>query len=100
MSCKNCMGTCRHHHIDDVYEIYDDGFIKMKEFKGYKHYCDINHEGYENWHNRNKDNTYDQYKNDEMSCYEPTELTKSLDNMIDLAQKIIDNLEKKKENEH
>lgn len=41
MSCKNCMGTCKHHHIDDVYEIYDDGFFKMKEFKGYKHYCDM-----------------------------------------------------------
>lgn len=94
------MGTCKHHHMDDVYEIYDDGFIKMKEFKGYKHYCDINPEGYEDWHTRNKDNTYEQYKNDEMPCYEPTELTAQLDKCIDLAQKIIDDLEKKKENEH
>ena len=45
MSCKNCMGSCKHHCMDDIYEIYDDGFIKMKEFKGYKHYCDINPEG-------------------------------------------------------
>jgi len=86
------MGDCRHHHTDDVYETYDDGFIKTNEFKGHKHYCDINPEGYENWHNRNKDSTYGQYKNDEMPCYEPTELTKLLDDMIDLAQKIVDKL--------
>ena len=94
------MGSCRHHQMEDVYEIVEDEWVKMKEFKGYRHFCDKNPEGYEDWHNRNKNNTYDQYKLDEMSCYEPTELTKSLDNMIDLAQKIIDNLEKKKENEH
>ena len=94
------MGTCKHHHIDDVYEIYDDGFFKLKELKGYKHYCDINPEGYEDWNNRNKDNTYDQYKLDEMSCYEPTELTAQLDKCIDLAQELLDKLEKKKENEH
>lgn len=94
------MGSCRHHKMEDVYEIVEDEWVKMKEFKGYRHFCDKNPEGYADWHNRNKNNTYDQYKNDEMSCYEPTEFTKSLDNMIDLAQKIIDNLEKKKENEH
>lgn len=94
------MGSCRHHQMEDVYEIVEDEWVKMKEFKGYRHFCDKNPEGYADWHNRNKNNTYDQYKNDEMSCYEPTEFTKSLDNMIDLAQKIIDNLEKKKENEH
>ena len=94
------MGSCRHHQMEDVYEIVEDEWVKMKEFKGYRHLCDKNPEGYADWHNRNKNNTYDQYKNDEMSCYEPTEFTKSLDNMIDLAQKIIDNLEKKKENEH
>lgn len=94
------MGSCRHHQMEDVYEIVEDEWVKMKEFKGYRHFCDKNPEGYADWHNRNKNNTYDQYKNDEMSCYEPTEFTKSLDNMIDLAQKIIDNLENKKENEH
>lgn len=100
MSCKNCMGSCIHSKIEDIYEIIDDGFIRMKEFKGYKHYCDKDQEAYEAWHKRNENNTYDQYKNDEMSCYEPTELTKSLDNMIDLAQKIVDQLEKQKENEN
>ncbi len=100
MSCKNCMGSCIHSKIEDIYEIIDDGFIRMKEFKGYKHYCDKDQEAYEAWHKRNENNTYDQYKNDEMPCYEPTELTKSLDNMIDLAQKIVDQLEKQKENEN
>lgn len=90
------MGTCRHHHMDDVYEIYDDGFFKMKEFKGYKHYCDINPEGYKDWHDRNQNNTYDQYKNDEMSCYEPTELAAQLDKCIDLAQGLLDKLENDK----
>ena len=95
MSCKNCMGTCKHHQIDDVYEIHDDGFIKMKEFKGYKHYCDINPEGFEDWHNRNKDNTYDQYKLDEMECFEPTELSAQLDKCIDAANKLLEYLENK-----
>lgn len=95
MSCKNCMGTCKHHHIDDVYEIYDDGFIKMKEFKGYKHYCDINPEGYENWHNRNKDNTYNQYKLDEMECFEPTNESAQLEKCIDAANKLLEYLENK-----
>jgi hypothetical protein len=94
------MGSCIHSKIEDIYEIIDDGFIRMKEFKGYKHYCDKDQEAYEAWHKRNENNTYDQYKNDEMPCYEPTELTKSLDNMIDLAQKIVDQLEKQKENEN
>ena len=94
------MGSCIHSKIEDIYEIVDDGFIRMKEFKGYKHYCDKDQEAYEAWHKRNENNTYDQYKKDEMPCYEPTELTKSLDNMIDLAQKIVDQLEKQKENEN
>lgn len=94
------MGSCIHHKIEDIYEIIDDGFIRMKEFKGYKHYCDKDQEAYEAWHKRNEKSTYGQYKNDEMPCYEPTELTKSLDNMIDLAQKIVDQLEKQKENEN
>lgn len=100
MSCRNCMGSCIHHKIEDIYEIIDDGFIRIREFKGYKHYCDKDQEAYDDWHKRNENNTYDQYKNDEMPCYEPTELTKSLDNMIDLAQKIVDQLEKQKENEN
>jgi len=95
MSCRNCMGSCIHHKIEDIYEIIDDGFIRMKEFKGYKHYCDKDQEAYEAWHKRNEKNTYDQYKLDEMPCYEPTELTKSLNDMIDLAQNIVDKLEKK-----
>lgn len=90
------MGTCKHHHMDDVYEIYDDGFFKMKEFKGYRHYCDVNPEGYKDWHNRNQNNTYDQYKKDEMPCYEPTELTVQLDKCIDLAQELLDKLENDK----
>lgn len=94
------MGSCIHSKIEDIYEIIDDGFIRMKEFKGYKHYCDKDQEAYEDWHKRNENNTYDQYKNDEMPCYEPTELTKSLDKMIDLAQEIVDQLEKQKENEN
>lgn len=94
------MGSCIHSKIEDIYEIVDDGFIRMKEFKGYKHYCDKDQEAYEDWHKRNENNTYDQYKNDEMPCYEPTELTKSLDKMIDLAQEIVDQLEKQKENEN
>ena len=89
------MGSCKHHQIDDVYEIYDDGFIKMKDFKGYKHYCDINPEGYEDWHNRNKNNTYDQYKLDEMECFEPTELSAQLDKCIDAANKLLEYLENK-----
>ncbi len=89
------MGSCRHHQMEDVYEIVEDEWVKMKEFKGYRHFCDINPEGYEDWHHRNKNNTYDQYKLDEMECFEPTELSAQLDKCIDAANKLLEYLENK-----
>ena len=94
--CKNCMGSCRHHKIEDVYEIVENEWARMKEFKGYRHFCDKNPEGYADWHNRNKNNTYEQYKNDDMPCYEPTDLSAQLEKCIDLAQELIDKLEEDK----
>jgi len=96
MSCRNCMGSCIHHKIEDIYEIIDDGFIRMKEFKGYKHFCDKDQEAYEAWHKRNEKNTYDKYKLDEMPCFEPTDLAAQLDKCIDAANNLLEYLEKDK----
>ena len=96
MSCKHCMGSCIHHKIEDIYEIIDDGFIRMKEFKGYKHYCDKDQEAYDAWHKRNGDKKLEDC--DDMPCYEPTELTAKLESCIDLANEILEKINK--DNEH
>lgn len=92
-NCNHCMGGCIHSKMREVFNIEEDEFFKMKTFDHYEHYCDKNQKGFEQWWADNGQKKSDDAYN--MDCYEPTELTKSLDNMIDLAQKIVDELEKK-----
>jgi hypothetical protein len=80
----------RHELKDDNGNVY--GVIN--EFVGYEHYCDKDQAAYDAWHERNKDNTYEVYKNDYIDCFEPTEFAESLDNMISLAEEILENLNK------
>lgn len=95
MACRNCMGCCVHSKIEEKtkkVECKDDnGNVLMTGFEhdGYRHYCDINPEGYDKWHEEHKHDTYDTYKDSTMDCYEPTESARLLDEMLELGNKIM-----------
>lgn len=99
--CGNCMSCCIHSKSKDVYrkEEYkdEDGKVWMTEnvFDHCEWFCDINSPEYESWHERNKNNTYPKYCLDYCSCYEPEKSHKLLCEMNDLAQNILDDLNKK-----
>lgn len=90
------MTGCKHCIVKDIYkkrEFKDengDVYAIMNEHTGYEHLCDGGHQKeYEKWHKRNKNNTYEIYKNDFLDCFEPTEVTASLSKMINLAEEIL-----------
>ena len=97
----NCECGCKHCVTKEIYkrvEYTDDkGEVwgVMNEFVGYKHTCPKNQKAYDEWHERNKDNTYEQYKHDYLPCYEPTEVAESLNKMIEISENILDRLNKK-----
>ena len=95
----NCMTGCKHCIVKDIYETHEfkdeNGIVYaiMNEHVGYEHLCDSEHQKeYEKWHERNKANTYEIYKNDFLDCFEPTEDTASLNEMINLAKEILNTI--------
>ena len=87
--------------MKDIYEKREfkdengEVYATMNEHVGYKHLCDGGHQkAYDNWHERNKENTYDVYKKDYLPCYEPNWVTEKLDDMINIANEILDKLNK------
>ena len=98
----NCMTGCKHCISQDIYEKHElkdeNGKVwgKINEFVGYKHLCNNGHqEVYDEWHERNKDNTYEVFKKDYLPCFEPDNITEALEGMIQTAQKILDRLDEK-----
>ena len=95
------MGGCKHCLVKSLYKkekvTTDDGRVMMvlNEFIGYENYCNKDPKAYADWHERNKDNTYEQYKHDYLPCYEPTEVAESLNKMIEISESILDRLNKK-----
>ena len=99
------MTGCVHCIVKDIYEKREfkdeNGVVygHMNEHVAYKHLCDGGHQNeYDDWHERNKENTYEVYKNDFLPCYEPTDVAENLGNMISIAEDILGKL-KQKENE-
>lgn len=95
------MTGCKHCIMKDIYEkkVYKDEngevYATMNEHIGYRHLCDGGHQKeYDEWHERNKDNTYDVYKKDFMECYDPNEFAAALNSMIDIANEILEKSEK------
>ena len=98
------MTGCVHCIVKSLYEKHElkdeNGVVygRMSEFVGYQHLCDGGHqEEYDDWHERNKDNTYEVYKNDCLPCFKPTKISESLDKMITIAQEILDKVNNKKD---
>lgn len=95
MSCYNCQGCCIHSKIEEKLKKIEykneKGVVWMTgwEHTGYQHYCDKNPEGYIKWHEEHKNDTYDTYKNFPMDCYEPTETSKLLDEMLKTTEQIL-----------
>ncbi len=102
--CGNCMSCCIHHKTKEVYrteeEKDENGRVWMRSsfFDHYENFCDTNPDQYKAWHERNKEKTYPEYSIDYCPCYEPQEHYKRLNNLIDMSEKILDNLNKKEEN--
>ena len=92
----NCMTGCRHCIVKDIYQtvkVKDDlGNVcsAVNEHVGYQHLCDAGHQKeYIEWHERNKNNTYEVYKNDTLECYDPTDVAASLNTLIEIAEEIL-----------
>jgi len=98
--CGNCMSCCIHYKTKEVYrteeEKDENGRVWMRSslFDHYEHFCDRNPDQYKDWHERNKDKTYPQYSLDYCACYEPEKSHKLLCEMNNLAQNILDGLNK------
>lgn len=97
----NCMTGCKHCIMKEIYEKREfkdkNGvtYAVMNEFVDYKHLCDGGHQKeYDEWHERNKNNTYEVYKNDPLPCYEPTNFAKATESMIETMDKILDKINK------
>ena len=95
------MTGCKHCIVKSLYEKREfkdeNGVVYgiMNEHVGYQHLCDGGHQKeYDEWHERNKDNTYDVYKLDCLECYDPDEITASLNKMIEIANEILEKTEK------
>ena len=95
----NCMTGCKHCVVKDIYkkhEFKDENgvvYATMNEFVGYGWLCNGGHqEEYEKWHEKNKSNTYDIYKEDFLDCFEPTKDAETLDKMINLAKEILNSI--------
>lgn len=98
----NCMTGCRHCVKKELYkrvEYRDDNgkvWGMMNEFNGYQTLCEKNQATLDAWRHRNADKTYEQYKTDCLPCYEPTEVAETLNGMINIANEILDKLNKNK----
>ena len=100
----NCMMGCLHNKTKDitkkVVEKDSNGnvIMVMNEFVGYQHFCDKCPKAYDDWKSRNAKKTYDEYKKDTLPCFEPYDHIETLHKMKELAQDILDNINKKSEN--
>ena len=96
----NCNDSCKHclmRELKERHELKDDNenvYGVINEFVGYEHYCDKDQEAYTAWWERNGKKTHEEAKEDCLDCFEPTDFAKSLDNMISLAEQILENLNK------
>lgn len=97
----NCYG-CIHCTVKDIcekHEFKDENgrvYATINEHVGYKHLCDGGHQKeYDEWHERNKNNTYEVYKNDYLPCYEPTEFAEKTNHMIGLMEDILNRINEK-----
>ena len=98
----NCSGGCKHFKVREKTEQYlekdSNGKILVEGnlFIGYEHYCDVYPERYKKFYEENgsKPSLWVR-ENVNMDCYEPDEVQETLDNMLDLLNKIKESLENK-----
>ena len=64
----------------------------MNEFAGYRNFCDKCPKAYSEWKHRNAGKTYEEYKEDVLPCYTPTDAAASLNKMIELAEEILEKI--------
>lgn len=76
--CNNCMGSCIHLKI---HSNLDDGF-----------YCDKNPEGFKKWHEEHRKHTYEIYKDFSMDCYEGSESSNDIRDLITLTENLLKEL--------
>ena len=90
---------CIHSKTEDIInkvvekDSNENVLMTLNEFAGYKHFCDKCPKAYDEWKARNADKTYDEYKEDTLPCFEPHEITKTLHEMNELAQEILQKVE-------
>ena len=100
MCKKSCLDCKNYKHSETKVvgrELVCDGMMSVPVYKDFPAHCDEHPEYFEKWwkENGNKTTKDDDYV--EPVCYEPTEFTRQLDEMIDLMNDILDNIPKKDE---
>ena len=102
MCKKSCLGCKNYKHSETKVvgrELVCDGMMSVPVYKDFPAHCDEHPEYFKKWwkENANKTRNDDDYV--EPICYEPTEFTRQIDEMINLMNDILDNIPKKDEQE-
>ena len=101
MNCRNCAGGCIHYKFEHTYKTIEhknlNGEVQFLEsFNGYHHFCDKNPNGYNEWQEQHKNDTYEVYKDSVMECYEPDEQTTSVNKLMELIEEQLKHVKKEK----
>ena len=96
MGCKHCSRECKYEKREFkdsrgvVYAVTD-------EFVGYTRVCAAGHDDtLHEWHKRNANSPYEEWKKDTLDCFEPYETTLALHEANELAKEILEDIKKKK----
>jgi hypothetical protein len=98
--CKKSCLECKNYKWSETKvvgrKLECDGMISVPVYKEIPHHCDVHPRYFKKWWKENSSKRREDDDYVEPRCYEPTELAKSLDEMIGLAQEILDDIKKKK----
>ncbi len=98
--CKYSCLDCKNYRPSETKvvgrKLVCDGMISVPVYGNVPHHCDVHPRYFKKWWKENsyKCRTDEDYV--EPRCYEPTELNKSLDEMIDIAKEILEKIKKQK----
>lgn len=99
--CKYSCLDCKNYKHKETKVIRRDviqtpeGVITFPVFGDVPHHCDVHPRYFKKWWKENSRKRMTDKDYVEPKCYEPTELNKSLGEMIDIAKDILENLKKK-----
>ena len=96
--CKNSCLDCKNYKHSEKKvvgrKLVCDGMMSVPVYKDFPAHCDEHPEYFNKWWDDNSSKTRNDEDYYEPVCYEPTEFTRQLDEMIGLMNEILDNVKK------